>query len=501
MPQTRSLFSSLVMAGLVSLGAVPAAFAQTTPGSPTNQPNPQSPSTNPPGDHPTPLPAPAPSNGGNGKAGTSLEAPISGEASTSARPGAPTPVNPPPAADEGDDLSMTFHSSRTTDMQQFAEGSMNEIHIGTAKPRFALNLFGDVSFGIANRDEGNAKSEPAFAAGVFDLLFNGDLDGKILATSEVTFQYDASAPLASLERLHIRWKPTKSFFVEVGRFHTDIGYWNVAYHHGKWLQLTIERPRTILLHGGLLPVHWMGLQSGVSAPVGKATLSLVGSIGSSRDPLPDSAPGAAHNSHGTAFTPVNGGHAKLELAGLGHSDLRVGVSGVYTRIRGEISALRAGLPDTPMDEFIGNAYIAFPSVPFNFIAEGYVIEHRVSSGAQSSGLAGAKWRTYAAFAVAGYTFGRITPYIKGEYVTNKKNVSQADPYYIPKPKVPTPPDVTMDLVEGTIGARIDTSTWSALKLEYRITGGIGQRREYDELDQKLNNPIIHTWTANWSFGI
>ena len=378
---------------------------------------------------------------------------------------------------------------------------MQELRVGAAKARYAMNLFGDLSVGAASNTEGNYRADPAFAVGVFDMLFNADLEGKILATSEITFQYEPNAPLAELERLHLRWKPTKGFFVEVGRFHTDMGYWNVAYHHGKWLQLSIERPRTILLHGGLLPVHWIGAQSGITAPLGGTTsLTLVGSVGSARDPI--AGQNASHNSHGTSNTPINAGHAKLEVAGLFHQDFRLGVSGIYSRIRGEDAADRPALPTGQgIDEYIGNAYIAFPSVPFTLIAEGYIIQHHIPKGDVSSQFPDAKWRTYAAFAMIGYQIGRVTPYIKGEYVTSKKNVELADPFYIPQPKSGKAPDVTLDLVEGTVGARIDTSTWSALKLEYRVTGGVGARLEFDQSGNKLSTPVIHTVTANWSFGI
>jgi hypothetical protein len=411
------------------------------------------------------------------------------EPTTGVTPPAGGTVTPPPAEEE--DLSMTFHATRPKDMQNFAEGSLQEIQIGKTKPRYAMNLFGDVSFGASSRSEGDTRPDPAFAVGVFDMLFNAELESKILATSEVTFQYEPNAPLAELERLHIRWKPNKTFFLEVGRFHTDIGYWNVAYHHGKWLQLPIERPRTIQLHGGLLPVHWIGAQSGLSAPVGKGTITLVGSVGSARDPIGS----GAHQGHSTAFTPVNGGHVKLEAAGIGLADLHFGVAGIYDRIQGEPAVVRPGLPDQGIDEYVGNVFVAVPSVPFSLIAEAYEIQHQIPKGDLSSGQAGAKWRAYGAFAMMGYAIGRVTPYIKGEYVTSKANTALPDPFFIPEPKSVHGPSVALDLVEGVIGARIETSTWSSLKLEYRLTTGQGNRRA------DLPKPAIHTMTAGWSFGI
>ncbi|WP_394821800.1 hypothetical protein [Pendulispora albinea] len=454
------------------------AGAQTTP-SPAEPPVPEAPAPSSPSSPSSPPPSPSP--------------PTPPDMRRSGVAGASSTAQPP---EEGDDLSMTFHSSRKADMQQFAEGSLQEIHIGGAKARYALNLFGDISLGAASRSEGGIKPDPAFAVGVFDMLFNADLNDTLLATSEVTFQYEPGAPLAELERLHIRWKPTKAFFLEAGRFHTDIGYWNVAYHHGKWLQLSIERPRLLLLHGGLLPVHWIGAQSGAHVPIGKANLSLIGSIGSARDLIGNPSV-TSHNTHGAAFSAVNGGHVKLELAGIGAADLRLGVSGIYARIPAEDGFARPALPDQGIDEWIGNAYIAYPSVPLTFIAEGYLIEHRVSRGAIASRHPGETWRTYAAFAMLGYQIGRVTPYLRGEYIANKSNSNVRDPFYVPAESGHVA-NITLDVVEGTVGARIDTSMWSALKLEYRATGGAGTRSAPNENGKY---PIIHAVTANWSFGL
>lgn len=404
--------------------------------------------------------------------------------------GTVTAPTPPPPGDD-DDSVMTIKASRNMDMQQFAESSQQELTVAGAKTRYALNLFGDVQFGAASRSEGARRPDPSFAVGVFDMLFTANLEKNFSMTSEFSVRYEPNTPLAELERLHLRWKPNKYFFVEVGRFHTDLGFWNVAYHHGRYLQLTVDRPRTIALHGGLLPAHWVGAQTGLSAKVGGGTINLVGSVGTARE---KQGAGGHTTTHGSAFTGVNAVHAKLEAQGYLHRDFRFGVSGVYDRIPQEEAFTRPGLPDQSIDEKVGNAYIAFPSVPFLFLSEAYIIQHELNSSARAD-VAGSKWRTFGAFALLGYQIGRFTPYVRGEYINSQVGAFFFDPFYIPEPKSSGPFPVALDLKEIVGGTRIDVSDWCSVKLEYQFTAGVGTRRP------ELPQPGIHTGIASWSFGI
>ena len=427
------------------------------------------------------------------------QAPSTPPPATPAAPSAPSPgaapaepTAAPTTASSDDEGTMTIKASRNMDMQKFAESSQQELKIAGARTRYALNLFGDVQLGAATRSEGLRRPQPAFAVGVFDMLFTADLENNISFTSEFSARYEPNTPLAELERLHLRWKPSKHFFIEAGRFHTDIGYWNVAYHHGKYLQLSAERPRTIALHGGLLPVHWIGVQAGVSANVGPGTVNLIGAVGTARERIGT----GGHSTHGSAFTSINAVQGKLDFSGFLHHDLHFGLSAVYDRIPEEPAFTRPGLPDQSIDEKVGNAYIALPSVPFTFMGEAYVIEHTaVGEPNAFPATQGYKWRTFGAFVMAGYQIGRFTPYIRGEYIGSEVGAFIFNPFYFPEPRSTGGFPVAMDLKEGIIGTRIDVSDWSSLKLEYQVMGGVGTRRA------DLPTPVIHTGLASWSFGI
>ena len=126
---------------------------------------------------------------------------------------------------------------------------------------FELNGFADVSF-IASVDapEGSLGDESKngnFAFGTLDLYLAQSLeDIEILAELIVEM-----GDVLDLERLTLGYTFDDSLKVRFGRFHTPLGIWNTAYHHGVELQPTINRPEFLNFEddGGILPVHTIGL--------------------------------------------------------------------------------------------------------------------------------------------------------------------------------------------------------------------------------------------------
>jgi hypothetical protein len=373
----------------------------------------------------------------------------------------------PAAPAESDDLTMTV---RASDMESFAAHSAREVSVGSVgRGHYSLNLFGDVGGGVIGGT--GVDTKPTFGIGTFDLLFSGDLEKSIKMTAETAVEVGENNQIGiDLERLHLRWT-WHGFWIEAGRSHTDLGYWNLAYHHGKWLQPTISRPRIVEFEdsGGLLPIHWIGVQAGYQAPLqGEMVLTASVAIGNARGHIVDDLQ-IGFDSHAPKQV-----HGKLEMKGLFTRDLRLGISGVYGYINPESAAVRPALPNVGISEEIGNLYIADASYPVTFICEGYAIVHR--SG-------GTTWTTYDAFFVAGYTYGIVTPYVTGERTVM---TGGSDPFFVPDPTTPT---LELDAYDGILGARFDVSTWSAVKAEYRIDRFIDRTQ------------TIHSGYVSWQFGI
>lgn len=400
-------------------------------------------------------------------------------------PSTAAPESPPPpiehrnpataAAPQTDDAippevvaPPTSKPGHSATMDQVAESSEQELHFGRTKARYSLNFFGDFSFALYSPSD--AGHEPTFTLGDQDFLIRGELGNHLIATTEFSVGFGGQSEASvDLERLHVRWQDVH-FFVEAGRLHTDIGYWNDAYHHGHWLQPTIERPRWVRFEdeGGLLPIHWVGLSAGARIDAGPGDLRVVMSVGNGRGRIVDDI------RNGMDYSANKAVHALVEYVGLGARELRVGVSGVYDRIPAQTATYRPALPDQPIQEYILGAHLAYPAYPLIVVAEGYLITH--TAGDRT-------YRTYGGFGLAGYAVGIVTPYFE---VSKIAGSGGSDPFFMPDPMLATG---SYDVLDLRPGVRVDISPWAAVKLEYQYT-----RAPHDH-DQPT-----HTGTANVSWG-
>jgi len=397
---------------------------------------------------------------------------------------APAAAAPAPDADE----PMTFRAARPADeqtaapaatrptrpttMEQLSEASMQEIHIGGTKARYTLNFFGDVSFSLGDPQEPSDAAPigrfPSFSLGDQTFLLRGELGKHLVATTEWAFEIGDEVHV-DVERMLVRYQ-SDIFYVEAGRSHTAFGYWNNAYHHGRWLQPTILRPRWVAFEDddGILPVHLVGIDAGAKFKTTGGSLNLVASLGNGRGAIVDDVRNAGDIQSGKAV------HLSLEYVGLFVPDLRVGISGMYDRIKGQPAMVRPALPDAPIDELIGGIHIAYPSVPLLLIAEAYIVDHKHESQ---------DWTTYGGFALIGYNFGPFTPYGQVERIVA---AGGDDPFFVPDPTVP---HVSWDTFGFILGLRADLSDWTAIKAEYRNTRAIDR-----------NDSVVQEGVLNWSWG-
>jgi hypothetical protein len=89
--------------------------------------------------------------------------------------------------------------------------------------------------------------------------FNLSLNDRLSFFSEMTLTNKHGGTTEwEVERLFARYDFSDHFKASVGRFHTPVGYWNTAFHHGSWLQTTIGRPETMRFGSNVVPIHFAG---------------------------------------------------------------------------------------------------------------------------------------------------------------------------------------------------------------------------------------------------
>lgn len=337
--------------------------------------------------------------------------------------------------------------------------TMDELSVPTSFLRFGINFFGDASFILTSPTEPHS----TFAIGTLGLRMLGQLSPTIDALAELAFETTSAGPLADVEQLAVRWR--SGFGVlEVGRFHTNIGYWNRAYHHGLWLQTPVERPHALRFEddGGLVPVHWVG--GAYTLGESDAPFAAVIAVGNGRGNIVDDVRVASD---------TNEAKAVLLKGRYKAGSLEAGVGFIYDLIAPADIMVRPALPNQRIHELIANAYVVLRGEGPIVIAEGYAFRHQTSAK---------NWMTYSAYAVVGYRVtDLVTPYAAIDVVSGAND----DPFFTPDPTTPT----ARDLVEPLAGVRIDVSTWSALKIEARFN---------HPLDAGDNE---YVGVVSWSFGL
>ena len=102
----------------------------------------------------------------------------------------------------------------------------------------------------------------SFSEDAFDIFMNARLGQNITFLSETAFESNNSNQLGvDVERLLIKYDFGDDLNIQVGRFHTSIGYWNDTYHHGEWLNTAISKPFAVNFEdsGGIIPAHLVGI--------------------------------------------------------------------------------------------------------------------------------------------------------------------------------------------------------------------------------------------------
>lgn len=310
-------------------------------------------------------------------------------------------------------------------------------------PHFTLRGFSNVDFGApwGASDNAPGTGNSAFALGQFDLYMISRLSPNISFLGETVFELNENQESGvDVERLQVRYSYSDRFRAALGRGHTPLGFWNEAYHHGALLEPTVDRPEALKFEddGGILPVHFVGLEVSGKAPLAGGDLGYVAAVANGRGAVPDLVQGAYDANKSKAVV------AKLDLSLGSEHALAFGPS-VYHDTIPEDLATPGG--HAPLGELILGAHLVYRDRRFDLFSEYFHIRHESETTHE-------RFTNESAYAIGVAHFGKWSPYAGIDWM----DLDSADPFYGP---------AYSDLTRVLAGVRYDLIGFNALKLEYR----------------------------------
>jgi hypothetical protein len=321
-------------------------------------------------------------------------------------------------------------------------------------PLLHIAGFGDFNFSATDLHGPNGGFQPltllsqhsGFSEGQLTLHLSSALSSKVSFFSELTFTARADAGTgtpaapgfnAEVERLIIRYDWNDFFKISFGRYHTPINYWNTAYHHGSWLQTSIDRPEMTQFGGSFIPVHFIGMLVEGAVPAGGLNLNYNFGLGNGRGEV---------LSRGGDLGDINNNRAWLVNAFI-KPDILYGLQIGGSVYRDELNPA-TGLPAR---EWIQSAHVVWDKESPEFIAEFANVTHQPIEGGMTS-------NSQAFYAQVAYRLPSSLrlwkPYYRFEYI----HVPFSDTLF----RVVVP-----SFDASTVGVRYDITSFAAFKLEYR----------------------------------
>ncbi|NQV87093.1 MAG: hypothetical protein HQ492_08460 [Woeseiaceae bacterium] len=144
-------------------------------------------------------------------------------------------------------------------------------------PHFVAMGFGDV--GYYSRDDG---SSDGFAIGQVVAQLGASMGDSFSVFGEFTLTAKEDSHASGVERLIVKYEFSDRYKLSAGRYHTPIGYWNSAFHHGAWLQTTISRPEIFRFGSKIVPIHFVGALMEGLIPSGRLGLNYKVGLGNGR---------------------------------------------------------------------------------------------------------------------------------------------------------------------------------------------------------------------------
>jgi hypothetical protein len=302
-------------------------------------------------------------------------------------------------------------------------------------PRILFGAFGNIDYRYEDTEIPNT-----FALGQLDFFLTTELATDVSLLAEVVFEATEGSEerIIDVERYQIKYSPSDAFNVVLGRMHTELGYWNQAYHHGTWFQTTAYRPEVYRFEDedGVLPIHEVGLRLFGATSAGGLRVEYNASLTNGR---------AVKARDVVTFQDPNGHKAVNLWLGLSPrtwTGFKFG--GVFHEDRIAPDPTRPSRANE-LSERIWGGFVVYQRRPIELLAEAFAIHHE-------DRVTGERFKTTGLYAQAAYGFGLVKPYYRFDLLDG----AAADPYYAGSVR---------DARKHTVGIRSDPWSRVAVKLD------------------------------------
>jgi len=337
--------------------------------------------------------------------------------------------------------------SSSSDPEQAPSDNAMMERMDVSRTLLRIRGFGDISLNGGTQ----AGQTTSFSLGQLDLFVTSDVSDKFKFLSEIVFETgptniyghvigEANSFSVDIERYLLQYSHNDYFNISAGRGHTAIGYYNTAYHHSSWLQTTTGRPFLYDFedHGGILPIHMVGVSASGQIPSGSLGLHYVAEVGNGR----------------ASRTPLLQEPVQNEMDDLNHKAFNLalfarpeGIHGLQTGVS-YYRDLLAPHNQTPIEETIVAAHAVLIRPKYEWLNEALLDRH-VLRGTSTA------FNTPGFYSQVSKQFGSYRPYLRYQYL----NAPNDDPVY---------PDVQLR-TGPSAGVRFDASESVALKFQYDYT--------------------------------
>jgi hypothetical protein len=327
-------------------------------------------------------------------------------------------------------------------------------------PKLQIRGFFDFNFGVGSIANplvypisdggcgicGNPIVQPhtAFQAGEFDLFMTSKISEHLSFLAEVVMgPSDTNLFGLDIERYQLTYKKNAWFSASLGRFHTSIGYYNTAYHHGNWFATAEGRPIMYLFEdsGGILPVHMVGASFTGEVPHTESIhLNWVAEVGNGNTSTLPQVEAVQNFVSDRNYKATNfAAYIRPEFL----SGLQIGGSWYHDGLNPS-----QGVPALPIGEVrqnVESAYVVYLTSKWEFMNEAVLMSNHIAATSDP-------FRSRMGYTQVARKFGIYQPYFRYQYVNDAVN----DPVNLLAGKYYGP----------SIGMRIDIFAYAALKLQF-----------------------------------